>query len=310
VSSPATQVKGRARKARTAARRGAKRAGSTAKRTARNSGREIKHATANPWLVRLTRLGYLVRGVLYAVIGGIALSLALGAPGRTPDQRGEIVVLSTNPVAPIALLVLILGLSAYSIWGFVRAIYDPLGRGDGPNGLAARLGFAWSGLNYGALVVLATTFLTGAARQPNGDSIQDVVGTGLSRPWGWIVVIVAGGIGTIGGLAQFAEAIKATFRSDLKRNQMSKPARASADSLGRLGMFSRGVIFTMLGLFVLQAGLERDATKAHGMGVAFDTIAGQPLGHIALAIIASGFLALGLHSAANARWVRLPRRHK
>ena len=73
-------------------------------------------------------------------------------------------------------------------------------------------------------------------------------------------------------------------------------------------MFSRGVIFTMLGGFVLQAGLHHDQSRAHGMGAAFAVLAGTPLGHPLFAIVALGFVALGLHSFANALWVRMPKK--
>jgi hypothetical protein len=44
------------------------------------------------------------------------------------------------------------------------------------------------------------------------------------------------------------------------------------------------------------------------MGAAFTTILREPMGSAALALVALGFVALGLHSLANAAWVRLPRR--
>jgi hypothetical protein len=89
---------------------------------------------------------------------------------------------------------------------------------------------------------------------------------------------------------------------------MSWVQRLAVDSLGRYGMVSRGVIFSVVGVFLLQAGLHHDAAEAHGFGPAFQAIAKEPLGHALLAIVALGFMALGLHSFANARWIRMPRR--
>jgi hypothetical protein len=98
---------------------------------------------------------------------------------------------------------------------------------------------------------------------------------------------------------------KAGFKKDLKRNQMNRATRTTVDSLGRFGIFSRGVIFTMLGFFILSAGLHHDAADAQGIGEAFQVIARQPMGHLSLAAVGAGFIALGLHSLANARWVRI-----
>ena len=100
---------------------------------------------------------------------------------------------------------------------------------------------------------------------------------------------------------------KATFRKDLKRNRMNQAERVTADTLGRFGMFARGVVFTMLALFVLLAGLHNSAGEAHGMGPVFQVIAREPAGHAMLAVVALGFIALGMHSIANAAWVRMPK---
>ncbi len=119
-------------------------------------------------------------------------------------------------------------------------------------------------------------------------------------------MIIAGVIGIFGGLGQFLDAYKAGFRKDLKRNQMTRAQRVTVDSLGRFGMVARGVIFGIVGIFVLVAGLHRDAGDAHSFGPAFAAVAREPLGHVLLALVALGFVALGIHSWANARWVRMP----
>lgn len=280
-------------------------AGAKVKRRARRANREVREAAANPWLERLGRLGYVVRGLLYGVMGILALRLALGEPTRTADQRGTLYLLSGSPVATILMVVVIVCLAAYSLWGFIRAAYDPLGRGRGAVGIVARLGFAWSGLNYAALTVFALTFLVGATKGDGSDTLQKSVGAGLSAPAGGAIVIIAGIIGVATGLGQFVDMYKAGFRKDLKRNQMNRAERIVVDSLGRFGMFSRGVIFTMLGFFILLAGLHHDASRAQGIGEAFQVIARQPLGHLSLAVVGTGLVALGLHSLANARWVRM-----
>ncbi len=283
----------------------AKGAGAQVKRRARRANREVREAAANPWLERLGRLGYVVRGVLYGVMGILALRLALGEPTRTADQRGTLYLLSGSPVATVLMVVVIVCLAAYSLWGFIRAAYDPLGRGEDAVGIVARLGFAWSGLNYAALTVFALTFLVGATKGDGSDTLQKTVGAGLSAPAGGAIIIIAGIIGIATGLGQFVDMYKAGFEKDLKRNQMSRVERVVVDSLGRFGMFSRGVIFTMLGFFILLAGLHHDASRAQGIGEAFQVIARQPLGHLSLAVVGTGLVALGLHSFANARWVRM-----
>lgn len=277
------------------------------RRAARTAGRTAKDAVTNPWVVRAVRLGYIVRGLLYGAMGALALGLAAGIAAGTTDQRGALNLLDLSPVTRVCLIAVVVSLLAYGGWGFVRAIFDPLGRGDDPPGIAARIGFAWSGLNYCALAVFAAGLLLGSVKPKSSDAVQPIVGWALRLPPGSIVVSIAGAIGIIAGLAQFADAYRAGFRKDLKRNTMTKPERVAVDNLGRFGMVARGVIFTIVGIFILTAGIHQDAREAHSFGPAFEAVASEPMGHVLLAVVALGFIALGLHSFANARWVRLPR---
>jgi hypothetical protein len=287
-------------------RRRTRRDPSPVKPAARAIKREGKKVVTNPWAERTARLGYVVRGFIYGTMGVLALGLAVGRDSDTTDQRGALALLGTNPVAKVFLVVAITSLLAYSGWGFIRAIYDPLHRGDDPAGVATRIGFAWSGLNYGALAVFGAGLLLGASKGHGGDSVQQIVSWALQLPAGGFIVIAAGVIGIIGGLNQFVDAYKAGFRKDLKRNTMTWWQRITVDSFGRFGMVARGVIFTVVGIFILEAGLHHTAADAHSFGPAFAAVAREPLGHVLLAIVALGFVALGLHSWANARWVRMP----
>ena len=267
--------------------------------------RRAERTAANPGIEFLERVGYIVRGVLYAVMGGLALALALGIGGNATDQSGSLVWLTGNSAGKFLLLAVVIGLAAYSLWGFVRAIFDPLHRGDDPPGIAQRIGFAWSGIAYASIAVFALKLLVGAASPHRQDGTQAAVASILSIPGGrWIAV----GIGVIAlgaGIGQFVEAYKATFRKDLKRSEMTKAEKEAVDNLGRLGMVSRGVTFSLVGWFVMLGGLNQDPSQARGYGGAFLFLIQQPFGRIILALVAIGFIALGLHSFACARWIRL-----
>src|SRR2546421_11608303 len=117
-------------------------------RRARNATRK---AASSSGLELLERAGYVIRGVLYTTMGALALGVALGIGGTTTDQSGSLVILTQGPFGRVMLLAVAAGIGAYAIWGFVRAIFDPLHRGAGPPGIAHRLGFAWSGIAYTGL---------------------------------------------------------------------------------------------------------------------------------------------------------------
>lgn len=264
-----------------------------------------KRTASNPGIELLERVGYIVRGAIYAVMGGLALGLALGIGGNATDPAGSLLWIIGNPAGKALLLAVIAGLGAYSLWGFVRAIFDPLHRGDDAPGIADRLGFAWSGIAYASIVVFALKLLVGAASPKHQDATQAAIASVLALPAGrWIAVVI--GLIAIGvGIGQFVEAYKATFRKDLKRVEMKEAEKKVVDNLGRLGFVARGVTFGLVGWFVVQGGLHQDPSQVHGYAGAFVFLIQQPFGHLLLALVAIGFIALGLHSFACARWIRL-----
>ena len=265
----------------------------------------VKSAAANPRIELLERLGYVVRGALYAVMGFLALRIALAQPGgKATDLSGSLVWLIGNPFGKLVLIVTIIGLAAYSLWGFVRAIYDPLHRGRDAKGIAARIGFVTSAVSYLAIAFFALQILAGQGGASH-DSTQKTVSTLLTNPAGGAITVVLGVISLVIGIGQFIEAYRATFKNDLKAAEMSKSERDIAIGLGRFGMAARGVTFLVIGWFLIQAGIHHNASDAHGFGGAFLFLLAQPYGRWLVGIIALGFVALGLHSFACARWVRL-----
>ncbi len=273
--------------------------------TAHAGGDAIKRAAVSPKLELLERLGYAVRGALYAVMGLLALRMVFGvAGGQATDLTGSLVFLITNPIGKLVLIVAVIGLAAYSLWGFIRAIYDPLHRGSDKSGYLARLGFVSSAISYGAIVFFGLQILAGSGGAA-GDSTQKTVASVLTHPAGGPLTILLGLIVIGVAIGQFVESYRATFQNDLKGAEMSPATRTLVIRLGRFGMFSRGVIFLVIGWFVVQAGIHVDPAQAQGFGGAFVFLLNQPFGRIVLGIVALGFVALGLHSFACARWIRL-----
>jgi hypothetical protein len=265
----------------------------------------VKRAAANPAIELLERLGYLVRGALYAVMGLLALKIVLSvAGGQATDLTGSLVVLVSNPFGKLVLIVAAIGLAAYSLWGFTRAIYDPLHRGRDASGYMARLGFVSSALSYAAIVYFAIQLLAGSGATTN-DGTKNTIASVLTHPAGGALTILIGLVVIGVGLGQFMEAYRATFAKDLKGTEMSAGTRDIVIKLGRFGMFARGVIFLIIGWFVVQAGVHHDPSQTQGFSGAFVFLLAQPYGRILLGIVALGFVALGLHSFACARWIRL-----
>src|SRR5690242_12777971 len=114
----------------------------------RYGGKNPAHETiASPLVEKMARLGYVVRGLIYMVMGVVALQVALGGSRTLADPQGAIVALGHMPDGSVALYGVLAGLIGYALWGFVRAILDPLQKGTDLKGIVERIGFGLSGVS-------------------------------------------------------------------------------------------------------------------------------------------------------------------
>jgi len=273
---------------------------------AQEASRQAKRAAANPFYQYAARAGYVARGVLYGYMGYAALQIARTGGSRPADQKASLIVVAGLPLGRFILVVSLVAILAYSVWGFFRAIYDPLHRGRDPQGIATRLGFAWSGLSYLILAFFAFGLVTNGSTGNQADGMQQLAGRLMSAPAGVLLTEAAGLVGLAAGFGQFIEAYRAPFRKDEKRHQMSEAEQRVSDFLGRAGFVARGVVFALMGWFIFLAGRQHNPGKATGFTGIFTFILVQPFGRLPLALIALGIIALGLHSVVLARYIRLP----
>ncbi|MEG6551583.1 DUF1206 domain-containing protein, partial [Desulfocurvibacter africanus] len=85
-----------------------------------------------------SRLGYAARGVVYLLVGGLAVLAALGRGGGTTDTKGALRTLLDTPWGDALLGVIAVGLLGYAAWRFVQAVGDVDRHGKDAKGLAVR----------------------------------------------------------------------------------------------------------------------------------------------------------------------------
>jgi Domain of Unknown Function (DUF1206) len=274
--------------------------------TVDKAGQGARRATGNPVYRLLARAGYVARGVLYAYMGYAALRIALTGVPQRADQQAGLLAVAGFPLGRVILTAGVTAIAAYALWGFIRAVYDPLHRGKDPVGIVTRLGFAWSGLTYTALLFFTLGLLARGSGTGGGDVVQSLAALLLGAPFGVLLLEGAGLVGVGAGIGQFVEAGRATFKRDERRAEMSGAEKRLTDALGRAGFVARGVVFSLMGWFLLLAGVHRDPHHAAGFTGTFTYFLAQPYGRVLLSLVAAGFLALGLHSVVLARYIRLP----
>src|SRR6266480_274529 len=122
-----------------------------------------RRAATSPWMIRLARLGYTVKGIVYVVIGWLAGMLAIGHGGKATDQSGAIQTINSLPLGKFLLVVVAIGLLGFALWSFIQALFDIEGEGRDAKGIASRFGYAALGVVFSIIGI----FLTVAAYQHN-----------------------------------------------------------------------------------------------------------------------------------------------
>ena len=250
------------------------------------------------WVVRLGRLGYAAKGLLYIIVGTLATEAALGIGGGTTDTRGALRAVARAPFGHIALIVVAVGLIGYAVWRVISAIVDGERRGSEPGGIALRIGEAIRGLVYGALGASAIGYLMGK-HGDTSDRARSMTSRALSFPAGRWIVIAAGLILIGYALYQVYRAISRKFLRRLDLSDAGEVTRSLVERLGGFGIAARAVVFAMIGGLIVRAGWNFDPSQAGGIEKSLDTIARQ---EIIFAVVAVGLIAFGILQIATARY--------
>jgi hypothetical protein len=257
-------------------------------------------------VVIAARVGYVAKGVVYGVVGFLALLTAFGgAGGRLTDSHGALEEIGRQPYGQVLLWITALGLVCYAIWNGVRAALDPEHRGTDHKAAATRVGYAFSALLHAALALSAAKLAYGSGGGGGGGT-QSSVGELMSLPLGRVLIGIGGAIAIGFGLQQMVKAVKGKVGEQYASAQLSPGVHKAAHRIARVGVFARGLVFPVIGVSFVTAALRGNPGKAEGMGEALGEIAQGPFGRSVLAFVAAGLLAYGVHLFVVARYGRLP----
>jgi len=248
------------------------------------------------------RAGLVARGVVYAIVGVLALKLALGDGGKTTNQQGALKTVAQQPFGKFLLIALAIGLGGYAIWRLTRAALGH-GREESDSGFD-RVSALVSGIGYGALCVTAIAILAGAG---GGGSSSPKKATGgvLDWPAGPVLVAIVGGIFIGVGLYQVYKGLAGKFLETSKTHEMPDAVEMPFTALGVLGHVARGAVFTLIGYFLIKAAIDYDPKEAVSLDGALAKLANSAGGPLVLGAVAVGLLGFGLYSFMDARYRRV-----
>jgi hypothetical protein len=269
---------------------------------ARSAGTTTTHSTA---FEVLTRIGFIARGVIYAIIGGLAIQVATHATPKTPtNQKGALETIDKQPLGHWLLIVVAAGLGTYALWRFVQAYVGHGPEGGGDDSAFGRISAAASGVAYLAMCALAISILAGASSQSSSSPHKSTAGV-LGWPGGQWIVGIAGAIFVGVALYQGYKGVSRKFLEEDKTAEMGPLVKRWITISGVIGHLARMVAFGLIGVFLIKAAVDYAPNKAVGLDGALEKLARESYGTFLLAVVAAGLIAFGLVSIAEARYRRI-----
>jgi uncharacterized protein DUF1206 len=268
--------------------------------TATEARQKGERAARGPWTRGLARWGLASRGVMYALVGVLALKVAVLGRGRAPDREAALKTVADEPFGTVLLVAIALGLAGYAIWQLARTFLGGNLERPEDEGVFKRLGYLGRGIFYGALFVSTLLIVFGGGG--SGREEDKATAYVLDLPAGrWLVGAV--GLGFVGaGLWNLGRGLSGKFREKLKLIKLSNAEDKAYTAIGVLGYAARGVVFGLVGVFLIRAAYQFDPKEAVGLDGALSEIAHSPYGPYLLGLTAAGLFAFGLYSLVEARY--------
>lgn len=254
-----------------------------------------------PWVSMLVRLGYVAKGLIYSLIGILALRLAFGIRGgRLTDPSGILVTLLRQPFGQVMLAAIGIGIVAYAAYYLFEAIADLKHRGGGVRGWIDRSLTMIKAAAYGLIGIEALNIVFFDERPTGGaeENAREV----MRFPLGEVFLALVGLGIAVYGFTQLRMAWHGQADDDIDVARVRREA-AWILPFGRIGTAARSVILIGMGATLLWSGLQRRPANADGYGEVLATIAS--INPWLLAVMGAGLVCFGLFQLCHARYAKL-----
>jgi fumarate reductase subunit D len=262
-------------------------------------GEKVARSAGFEWLARA---GFVARGLIYGIVGILAIKLAFGAGGKTTDQQGALKTIAAQPFGKVLLILVAIGLAGYALW---RLVHTLIGHGpEESDSTFDRVAALGSGMVYAGLCAIAVEILLGSGGSSSGSPQKTTAGV-FGWPAGTWLVGIAGAVLIGIALYQGYRGLSKDFLKDSKTEEMSPTVRRWIEWIGTFGHLARTVVFGMVGVFLIKAALDFNPDKAVGLDGALAKLAQASYGPFLLGFVAAGLVAFGVYSLTDARFRRI-----
>jgi Domain of Unknown Function (DUF1206) len=271
-------------------------------------------AHRHPSLVTAARFGWIAKGVVYALVGVLAVPIAIQGlqadrardRGTQASQLGAVTEIGQNSVGTIALWIIAIGLALYVLWRLVSIM---LPADNSAKAWVTRAGYLISALTYALLAWTAVSFALNA-RSANGKNTEDAKVERFTRDLmdmtagRWLVGAI--GVGVIGaGIYFLIKGVRASFRDELEPAGVGPVPHETIVTLGRVGWIGRGIVMGLVGWFLIRAAVEFRPSEAKGFDGSLREVTETAIGPFIVGVAAVGLIVYGLFCVISAPRQRL-----
>jgi len=238
---------------------------------------------------------------VYFLVAMLALFSSV-AGGGEPSPKGALASLLSAPFGRIVLALIAVGLVGFVLWRLAQSIANADHRSADLKGYVIRGGELVSAIAYGALATTAAQLAIGSAGGSNGNGQVGLVAWLMTLPFGNILAGAAGLVIIGVGFGQIYRGFSGKFEERLSlpanRQKLLRP-------VGTYGLAAHGVIFAIIGGFLVYAALTLDPNKVGSVPEALDWVRGLPFGGVLYVLVALGLFAYAGYGVIQAMYAKV-----
>jgi hypothetical protein len=246
------------------------------------------------------RFGYAGRGVVYLLLGW----LALGTRARlNAGNQAVFDMLQKMPFGRVILAILVVGLVGYIVFKLLCLVCDIEHHGVDLKGWRHRLANLGGIMGYSIVAYSALRFAIGLKHGVGAESqTRATVHTALDWSMGKVAIGIVGIGFVIAAGAQVRQAATGHFM-----HRVSGRAPDWVEWLGRIGFAARAVVFAIVGWSLVQAAWWHHSSEAKGLGEALLSLRSSGALYT---IVVVGLMMFGAFSLIVSRYLIVPRVEK
>ena len=273
---------------------------------------------SNSAVIAFARIGWVAKGVVYGLVGVLALAIVFGSQGNgsssgsgsgsgaEASQSGALAKIAESPAGTALLYVLAGGLVIYALWRLFTVIMPA--DNDAESWLT-RAGYMVSFIVYSVLAWTAFTIAmsggSSSQQQSEDAKVERYTRDFLDMTGGRAIVFIAGAALIVIGAVFVYKAYSAKFEKQLEHRGVGPISYRMIVVLGRIGWIGRAGMMAVIGFFLCRAAWQFDPDEAKGLDGSLRQAAGSTGGTILVIVVGAGLLVYGVFCVISAPRRRL-----